>query len=205
MAGLAETIDIAQLPAWLEKAQRALDTANWQPALKGCRLVIIGHTKGNFAAGKSPQGATWAPLKHRSGKPLRDKGLLMASVTASGAAGNVETITDSTLTFGTNLDYASIHQRGGTITPKGAKALAIPVTNEARRSGGPRRMGDLNLVWPKGKPSGTLRDTAGKTHWILVKSVTVPARPFLGWTDEMASECGEIVAEHGEKVIASVR
>ena len=98
------------------------------------------------------------------------------------------------------MDYAGVHQEGATITPKAAKALAIPVTNEARRAGGPRSM-DLHLVWPKGKAAGTLRDDANKVHFVLVKSVTIPARPFLGWTDEMAADCGDVVGAVGERLI----
>ena len=200
MAGVAKSIPLASLPSWLDRAERLVSAANFEPALKACKIVVMSAVAKNFQQGRGPGGESWAPLKWRSGKPLYDKGLLMASVTGSGQGG-VLRIDETTLIVGTNLDYAATHQYGAVITPVGAKALAVPVTAEARHSGGPRRMGGLHIVWPKGRPSWTLRDDTGNVQFALVKSVTIPARPFLGWNNEMADECAEIVADCGGEII----
>jgi phage gpG-like protein len=42
-------------------------------------------------------------------------------------------------------------------------------------------------------------DANDKTQFLLVKSVTIPARPFLGWNDDMAETCGQFIGEHAEK------
>lgn len=201
MAGIAKQIDISALPQWLEHAERLLTNMTFEPAMKACQIIVVSATTKNFQTGVGPNGQSWPPPKMRAGKPLYDTGVLMASVTASGA-GHTGGTTDTTLTWGTNLEYAQIHQYGGTIVPVNAKALAVPLTSEAKRSGGPRRMGDLHMVWPNGKPSGTLRDSSGKAQFALVKSITIPARPFLGWNEDMADECGEIIGDYAEQQIA---
>jgi hypothetical protein len=33
-------------------------------------------------------------------------------------------------------------------------------------------------------------------HFLLVRKVTIPARPFVGWNDGLANTCGRIVADH---------
>jgi hypothetical protein len=57
-------------------------------------------------------------------KPLLDTGLLAASLSGGGAAGSVDQLTPSTLTFGTGLRAAAasrtpvVHQEGGRHVPR---------------------------------------------------------------------------------------
>ena len=119
----------------------------------------------------------------------------MASVTAPGP-GHVEDITATTLVVGTNLDKAPIHQYGGTITPTNAKALSIPLSVEAQRAGGAGKFPrPLFLLKRKGKPpllaeqkqkgKGKRQRTELTLHYILLQSVTIPARPFIGWSAKL--------------------
>ena len=202
MPGAGLTIDIAQLPAWLNTVQRALGSMIFTEVLSGSgktvSQVVISFTKRNFSRSASPDGAAWTPLKMRQGKPLWDKGLLVGSI------GSVMETGETTLTVGTNLDYAATHQYGAVITPKNARALAIPITPQAKRSGGPRSM-NLKLVWPKGRSSGYLvEERAGKgrfrartnIHFILTSKAVIPARPFLGWNAEMADDASALVGDY---------
>lgn len=78
-----------------------------------------------------------------------------------------------------DVDYALIHELGGTIEPKNAKFLAIPVTETARRAGSPRNMSGLAYAQTaKGQPV-LLNSESGMVHYLLRKSVTIPARPYL--------------------------
>jgi phage gpG-like protein len=52
---------------------------------------------------------------------LRRTGTLMKSVTTPGAQGNIYRIRNMTIEWGTNLHYAAIHNRGGTIDHPGSK------------------------------------------------------------------------------------
>ncbi len=83
--------------------------------------------------------------------------------------------------------YARILETGGTIKPKNGKALAIPVSDEAKRYTSPRDMQGLDLIPRKGKPPLLVRKLAARgarraqwvIHWVLVKSVTIRAYHWL--------------------------
>jgi HK97 gp10 family phage protein len=73
---------------------------------------------------------------------------------------------------GTNLEYAAIHEFGGTIVPRKAKFLAIPLTDEARPYGSPRKVPRPLEPRIRGA-SGALVDETGVAQYALVKSVTI--------------------------------
>lgn len=221
---------MAQVDAWVASlAQLSFD---FTQALGMCRMAVISATKENFAGGHSPTGSVWLPLAHPrpnskgTDRPLRNNGILMASVTARGAPGNFEQITPTRMEFGTNLDYAAVHQYGATIFPRSSKYLAIPLTTEAARAGRAKDWAGAKLRFQpfgknsgkeggflvedrqQGKPSGKGKKNAkiaslreAIQHYVLVKSVTIPARPFLGWNDELGTECGEILADAAAEAI----
>src|SRR6185312_8848018 len=109
---------------------------------------------------------------------------------------------DGLLVYGTNLDYAATHQYGATIHPTNAKALAIPLTKEAARAGSPRDWSDASLFLyrPKKGDKAFLAESKQKggkrrgftqlvLHYVLVQSVKIPARPFLGWRAKLIETC----------------
>jgi phage gpG-like protein len=138
---------------------------------KGASAIVSQAIADNFAV----RGPGWLPLKVRKGMPLQKTGLLKRSVTTVGAPGNVHRVEGQSIIYGTNLDYAAVQNFGGTITPKNAKALFIPISKKGERVGpikDPKdRKGKDKLVYGK--------------DFVLAKSVRVPARPFLvirpGW------------------------
>jgi hypothetical protein len=76
--------------------------------------------------------------------------------------------------------YAYKQEEGGPIYPKDAKALAIPLTEQARNVSGPRdpSMGDLVLVKRPGKPPllcQMIGDKKLQPQFVLVASVTLRA------------------------------
>lgn len=210
--GAQQQLPIAALPGWLEAANARLGGMSFaDPLRRQCAESVRSFTKQNFSRGRGPSGETWAPLKMprpRGGqKPLRDTGLLMASVTAKAAKGAIERVTDSTLIVGTNLDRAAIHQYGGILRPRKGRAIAVPLTRQAVTAGSPRRMPGLVLVWPRGRATGWLQTPAvgrrpAVRHWLLKSSVMIPPRPFLGWNNEMAEEQAAIIGEWAERELA---
>ena len=84
-------------------------------------------------------------------------------------------------------EYAGILERGGTIVPKPAGALAVPISAEAKAISalglGPRDMADLTLIPRQGRPPLLVRKLGGgdafELHWVLVQSVTIPAFRWL--------------------------
>lgn len=201
------TMDLSEFMAWAASKGRALASLDFTKPLRDCRQAIVSTTKENFTGGHGPDGRGWPPLKHgrpggkQAGLPLRDKGLLMASIISAGR-GHIETLTPTTLVVGTNLEYAAIHQYGGTITPKGHPFLAIPQTREAQRAGGAKNF-PRPLVAVIGQRGGVLLEkrTTGKgrrakvkdvVQYILTRRVVIPARPFLGLGQKLIDRFGTI-------------
>jgi len=95
--------------------------------------------------------------------------------------------------------YAAIQEFGGTITPKNAKALAVPISDEAKKHTSPRDMEGLDLIPRKDKPPLLVRqmtrrgkDVGFEVHWVLVGSVTIAATHWLSRGVAAASgEMGE--------------
>jgi phage gpG-like protein len=154
-------------------------------------VVAAGAVKKGITDGVSPDGTPFVPLgrpRPRGGnKPLMDTGVLRSSISAEA---------DGTgLTLRANAPGASLHQSGGTIVPVRAKALSIPVSKEAARTGSPRNF-PRKLFVPKG--TRVLAESTGKgkllVHYVLAQSVTIPARPYLGVSAETAQRIGAVIA-----------
>jgi phage gpG-like protein len=150
------------------------------------QVIAVSGAKDHFRNERSPGGIAWPKLKHaRPGggnRVLRDKGLLMASISAS--------VTEGELRLTASHPGANVHQFGATIKPKRAKKLAIPLTREAKRAGRPRDF-PRPLKWrPTSGPSSLLYEVTGKRtkkvvmHFVLVDEVVIPARRFLGFSAE---------------------
>lgn len=199
MAGVAGNMTLGELRVLLEGAS-ATTSWDWQPFLKVTAVLLSAATKENFDRGQSPDGVPWKPLawpRARGGsKPLRDRGLLMASVSARGA-GHVEDYAADSLVFGTNHESAALHQHGGTIRPRKGKFLAIPLTKEAARAGRPRGFPEpLHFASRNPSKSGALMDRKGKAQFALVKQVTITARPFLGFNPAVLEKIDNAAADH---------
>lgn len=208
-ASTSATLD--DLAPWLAGLGDDLARINWRRPLKALSILLESYTKQNFERGTSPDGVPWEQLHHarpnsKGGDlPLRDRGILMASVTAHGE-GHVENITDTSLEWGTALDYAGLHQEGGTVTPKNAGALSIPLTVEATRYRSPRdfpaglfvwksKTGHAFLAQSQEKGRGKNKHTQLNLHYLLLKSVTVPARPFVGLSEEFLKDADELLLD----------
>ncbi len=103
-------------------------------------------------------------------------------------------------------------ETGGHIYPRTARALAVPISEEAKRHTSPRDMADLTLISRKGKPPLLVRMLAARgarkaqwqIHWVLLKHVFIrPRRWFTKGAaqvkDEMAAALGQRVGERLRK------
>ncbi|QDT41063.1 Phage virion morphogenesis family protein [Gimesia alba] len=80
--------------------------------------ILAGDLSQSFLNSETPDGEGWEPLKRRRPKghnqgerPLIDIGALMQSVVSDGQ-GHIEIITADSMTFGTSVEYAGVHQFG---------------------------------------------------------------------------------------------
>lgn len=127
--------------------------------------ALIGQAIGdNF----DQNGPGWKPLAIRKGQPLQKTGLLKKSVTVPDSQFNIYKVNGTTIEWGTKLLYAGIHNKGGTISVKNAKALFIPLTKKAEKIG---PLKDKAAQKKSGLKVGV--DIA------FAQSVNVPKREFL--------------------------
>lgn len=209
--GAVQQVTLLELDRYLHRQVQRLSNPVLHPMLQSIAVAAVADTKTRFATATSPQGVPWVPLahpriiSHGADKPLRDTGLLMASIQAR--------VTRNELILSSNLEYAGVHQWGATIKPKRGKMLAIPLTKEAKRHGSPRHPRPfprpLFVLASAGhspvlaeriqKGKGKKRQAVLVIHYVLVPSVTIPARPFLGFSkdlkEEIAAICLDAVAK----------
>lgn len=93
--------------------------------------------------------------------------------------------------IGTDLEYGAIHEFGGTIRPKTAKYLAIPVGDYM---GSPSKHPDLKLRKTR-NGNLVLVSPSGQVQYVLKASVEIPARPYL--RPAIDEHGGEAVQEMG--------
>jgi phage gpG-like protein len=178
-----KSIRFGDLAPWImDLTARSIEGLEWDTMFKTLALVLERETKKNFDdgdTGHAPDGEPWLPLKNprdrprdrraRGGegnkqRPLRDTGILMASLTGSGE-GHVERIEDRRLIWGTNVDYAAVHQDGA----------EIPEQKRAK-------------PWVFNSGGKTIFTRKIAAH-------SIPARPFLGINDDMLELIDEIIAD----------
>jgi phage gpG-like protein len=123
MAGAATYTTFDQLARHLTELGGKVAALSFERPLKTAAVYLASQSKECFDQSRDPSGVAWLPLKSPSArrggprsKPLRDTGLLMASVAARGA-GHVEEVTRTSLVVGTSIDYASYHQLGTSSIP----------------------------------------------------------------------------------------
>jgi len=186
-------------PAAARAAAAVSDPAAMAPTFRAAQLIMISDVRRNFNEGHDPDGNAWPKLAHPrpdgGDKPLMNRGLLAASVSAR--AGDREVI------LGTNRPGAQLQQNGGVIKPVAGKFLAIPLTKEAVRSGGPRKFPQtLHAVVNSATGKGVLADRAGTAHFALCKQVTIPPRPFMGFGKRLVDKLAKLFGDFLERLLA---
>jgi phage gpG-like protein len=86
-----------------------------RPVLEAMGTQLVTITKKAFNDA-SLRAATWPPKRDGSAATLKKTGALWQSI-------RITEITATSVTVGSDRKYAAIHQLGGEITPKAAKAL----------------------------------------------------------------------------------
>jgi len=186
---------LLELGPRLENVARVISVETFQSIWPIAAQMAASDVRRNIAESHAPDGTPWIPLAHgRPGqpsgaRPLRDNGLLLASIVG-------RPLQDG-LAVGTHLIYAPVHQYGAIIRPKKGKYLTIPLTKAAKRAGSPRNYrGQLSPRISRRTGKGVLVDDAtDEAQYALVKEVKVPARPFLGFSAVLIDRIGRMVAD----------
>lgn len=204
---MATPLDLLGLSAALSRADSTIWGETVRDSQDKLTTLAVSGAKDHFTSQRAPDGTPWKPLAHPrptgGNKVLRDKGLLAASISAS--------VTEGELRLTASHPAANVHQFGATIRPKSARRLAIPLTRDAKRVPRPREFPRPLFVVGTVSATAYLAESLGKGrrarivfHYALVKEVTVPARPFVGFSQETLSKMVRLLYEtFTEKLFAA--
>ena len=121
MAGAALTISWRDRAVVAALRDLAAAIEHPKPILANIGRSLRTSTLERFRTERDPAGRAWIPsIRRREGSPrptLTLSSRLRDSIST--------TATDREVRIGTNVRYAAIHQFGGTISPRGAKALVF--------------------------------------------------------------------------------
>ena len=147
--------------------ERALAACHdFTPAMDAIGRLMETEVQGRFEASHGPDGQPWKP----SQRMIEQGGKTL--IDTRHLISSITRDHDATsAVVGTNVIYAAIHQMGGRIN-------AIP-----------KSKGGKGYLWIKGK-------TRANGKRLTVGSVTMPARPFLGFGETELREIPEIIGDH---------
>lgn len=174
--------------------------ANPAPLMKELSLMALSAVQKNIENGIKPENAPITQAVKQGSNPLKDTGALRRSLTARHSA--------TEAAVGTNLAYAPLHnpengQDKTVIRPKKSRFLCLPASRKTRtlfrRYGWSARAvieglqkSGVSVYRPYKKGGGArsnviMAQKKGEKPFaifILKKSITIPARPFLFLSDE---------------------
>lgn len=185
MAGVQVNIDMSGVP-WFRRGVRLVVAKSLTAAAAShSEYVVRSFSRiGRFTA--SPPGS---PPNVRTGALRRGARIIRAAANRLRASSGIAR----------NINYAMIHERGGTITSKG-KLMPVPLNDQARRiseraSGSLRSVGDLRVIPVRGRRTvllvgglnrGVSKIERGRTIrssavpvWVLKQNIRIPPRPYL--------------------------
>jgi len=141
-----------------------------------------------FRSGGRPE--PWKPVL-RGGKPLLNSRRLQGSITHRVVRGNE-------LRVGTARRGARLHQLGGTIRPRNARAIAVPLPGT---KAAPRRYSRTFILYRKdGDRIGLIVQKVGRDKlrplFVLKTQVHIDARPFLVWLSEDVQRAEQVLVRY---------
>ena len=172
MSGVQVTVDATQILAALARLQAAAH--DLRPALDRLGVAFVSRIRGTFEQQADPYGRAWPGLKPSTlrrrrmkgagAQILRDTNRLMNSIT--------HVTGENEVTIGaTDVEYAAIHQFGGTINRKG-KSGSVRLRTTA--AGQLTRGSTGGAVFASRRHKRAIeRSYEGRDY-----SISIPARPF---------------------------
>lgn len=147
---------------------------NLAPALREGALLLTGEFQKNFEEGGRPE--KWIPSKRsvkEGGQTLRDTGALEHSLLTP-------QVDERSISFGSNLPYASIHLFGGEIH----RPARSEIFTRNRKKRGPGR----------GRFSGGTKSGRGNT--LSEYTIKMPQRYYLYFSNQAEITLGDILRNH---------
>lgn len=179
MAGASIRIDIDDAPARQGLSSLRERVSDLTPVMEEIGAQLRQHVDERFEGGFGPFKAPWKKSQRaieQKGQTLVDRGRLRQSVTYQADASSVE--------VGTNVEYGAIHQFGGDIAqPEYTRKVAF----RARELGG---------MWEFLKKTSRHKGRFDIDVTYGARTVTMPARPYLGFDNTDSAEVVAITTRH---------
>jgi phage virion morphogenesis protein len=158
-----------------------------RPALDAIGESLMLATDLRFEREEDPDGSPWAPLAPATAKrkaKLGHERILQLSGRLRGSI--TRTVDESSVTVGTNLPYARIHQLGGEITKYAHSRQVLRRFVETKGGGRQLLQGFAR------------RAVANFASWHEVPehAIRIPARPFLGINDDDRENAVAVLLDH---------
>ena len=191
MTGVRITIDDAEVNAMLARVEKAgVDT---QPLMAEIAGAMLLSTQRRFETQTGPDGTPWRRLSPRTAaRRLNRKGtrrgfdnILRVSNRLYDSVVGEASATEAAV--GTNVIYAAIHQKGGAIDKPERSATVIHAVKGRK---GEERLGRFAK---RGAKRAIERDVTIGAH-----TITIPARPYLGFSEEDREEIRMIAEDFFE-------
>lgn len=187
MAGVSFRIQDQELEALLARVDRVAERP--VGALHAIGAHFVFSTQRNIETETAPDGTRWPPLSPRTanrriGRRLRGYDHMLR--VTNRLYGSISyAATDRAIEWGSNLEYARIHQLGGTISI-------------------PERTGTVHLARIRQKGGGVRtrfvrrdrKNAEERQVRIGSHQIRVPARPYLGISDSDRAAVPEIIADY---------
>ena len=191
MTGVTITIDDAEINAMLARVEKA--GADTQPLMEEIAGAMLLSTQARFETQTGPDGTPWQRLSPRTAaRRLNRKGIrrgfdnilrvsnrLYDSIVGEASA--------TQAAVGSNVTYAAAHQFGAEIEKPERAATVI---HEIRGRRGEERLGRFAK---RNRKRAIERNVTIGAH-----TITIPARPYLGFSKEDREEIAAIAAKHFE-------
>jgi len=147
-------LDSREVAEALQRLSKRID--DMYPVFDDIGAALVSHINDGFNGSHDPWGKPWDALKHRSGKPLLDKGHLRASITHRPGRDSVA--------IGTHLEYAAVHQFGANLQRAARSQKAYFKVNKNT-----------------GASKFAKKSRANFEQWVTIggHETTIPARPFM--------------------------
>jgi phage virion morphogenesis protein len=171
MSGITLTVDTREMMALFARLEERLKDTT--PLMQRIGRALHSSTKTRFQTQTAPDGSRWKPSRRairEGGQTLVKTSRLRNSITWSADA--------TRALIGTNVQYAAIHQTGGTV---GIPARVMPHGKKGRyisRSAAGQAEGSVRISFSS------------------ARKVEMPARPFLGVSREDWEHIANIVREY---------
>lgn len=191
MTGARITIDVDDAPVLAILGQLSALMTDLTPVMQDIGAGMVSRIEiDRFEQGRGPGGVPWRPSQRavsEGRKTLIDRGRLRDSVTFNATPRSVE--------VGTNVEYSAIHQFGGEINIGASRREVAFRRVKGTNAAGETFSRSLFARMKDGEKGKAHKRVTTRAVDFPARSLSMPARPFLGFDDADRDDVTAIITE----------